>query len=306
MTYEQIETFLIVATYKNITAASKYLFVSQSTVSSRLQQLEDELGTPLLIRHKGQRNAELTNYGSAFIPIASQWASLWKDTQHLKALPDIKSLNIASVDAVNNYTLVPMFQKHLEDHPRVKLSIMTYHSSEIYSLVQNRTADIGFAFSSISYPDVIAIPVYRELMYLICNKKSNYGDNIACKDLPVEKEIYLRWGSDYQQWHDRHWSPGVYPLISVNTGSMLQRYLDYPDNWAIAPMSVIQGAMRSNPELTFHSLKEPPAPRICYEIKNRFPNVTLLEPIELLEKELQEFIEEDESICSFESWMLNS
>jgi len=31
-----------------------------------------------------------------------------------------------------------------------------------------------------------------------------------------------------------------------------------------------------------------------------------LEPIELLEKELQEFIEKDESICSFESWMLNS
>lgn len=87
---------------------------------------------------------------------------------------------------------------------------------------------------------------------------------------------------------------------------MLQRYLDYPDNWAIAPMSVIQGAMHSNPELTFHSLMEPPAPRICYEIKNRFPNVALLEPIELLEKELQEFIEKDESICSFESWMLNS
>jgi hypothetical protein len=59
-------------------------------------------------------------------------------------------------------------------------------------------------------------------------------------------------------------------------------------------------------EVNIYSLKEPPSPRICYEIKNRFPNVTLLEPISLLEKELHDFIEKDKSICSFESWMLNS
>ncbi|MBQ1492452.1 MAG: LysR family transcriptional regulator, partial [Blautia sp.] len=78
MTYEQIETFLTVVTLGSITAASTELFVSQSTVSARIQSLEAELGAQLIIRSRGHRNLELTSYGQAFIPLASQWTSLWK------------------------------------------------------------------------------------------------------------------------------------------------------------------------------------------------------------------------------------
>ncbi len=53
MTYEQIEAFIAIMTYGTITSASNFLHVSQSTVSSRIQLLEDELGATLLIRHKG-------------------------------------------------------------------------------------------------------------------------------------------------------------------------------------------------------------------------------------------------------------
>ena len=62
MTYEQIETFLTVVTCGNITAAANELFVTQSTVSSRIQSLENELGAPLLIRAKGHHSVELTVY----------------------------------------------------------------------------------------------------------------------------------------------------------------------------------------------------------------------------------------------------
>lgn len=37
MTYEQIETFLTIVTCGNITAAANELFVTQSTVSSRIK-----------------------------------------------------------------------------------------------------------------------------------------------------------------------------------------------------------------------------------------------------------------------------
>ena len=63
MTYDQIETFLTVVSCGNITAAANELFVTQSTVSSRIQSLENELGTSLLIRAKGHHSVELTSYG---------------------------------------------------------------------------------------------------------------------------------------------------------------------------------------------------------------------------------------------------
>ncbi len=305
MTYEQIETFLTAVTYGSISAAAKYLYVSQSTISSRIQQLEGELGVQLLIRQKGHRSIELTNYGHTFIPIASQWASLWKDTQNIKNMDNIQTLTVASVDAVNNYTFVSFFSKYFRESPGIRLNIRTHHSNEIYSLVENRVADMGFVFSRINYPDVISNPIYRELMYLICDKDSSYHDDISNSELKVENEIFLNWGLDYQSWHDSHFGPAVHPVLTVNTGSMLQRYIS-GDLWGVAPMSVIRGAMRSNPNLTFYKLKTPPPPRICYAIRNRYPNVNHRDAIEEFSKKLEDFISVDENICSFESWMLNT
>ena len=120
MTHDHIETFLTVLNYGSISSAANILHVAQSTVSTRIQQLEDELGTPLFLRNKGQRNIELTPYGNAFVPIASQWTSLWRDSQNLKTLANINTLTVASVDAVNNYTFVPLFNDHINKFPNIR------------------------------------------------------------------------------------------------------------------------------------------------------------------------------------------
>ena len=304
MTYEQIETFIAIMTYGTITSAANFLHVSQSTVSSRIQLLESELGTTLLIRHKGHRNIELTPYGQAFLPIASQWSSLWKDSQNLRTLANINTLSIASVDAINNYTFVPLFRNHIDSYPDIRLHIRTHHSDEIHGLISNRTADIGFVFSRSPYPDIISRPVYRELMYLICHKDSRYYDNMPCSELQPEDEIYLHWGLDFQQWHNRFFSPERYCLVSVNTGSMLQHYLNVPGRWAIAPMSVVR-AISNNANLKFCTLSEPPAPRICYMLTNRYPTARRKDAIKIFECELERFIASNPDICKFESWMLN-
>ena len=303
MTYEQIETFLTVVTYENISSAADYLFISQSTASSRIQLLEEELGTQLIIRHKGHRKIELTAYGEAFIPIASQWAALWKDTQNLKNSNAVQKLNIASVDAINNFTFLPLFHRLIKEYPRLKLSVSTHHSGEIHGLVESQTADIGYVFSEVRYQNIISKPVYRELMYLVCHKNSAYHDNIHPEELDPENEVFLRWGPDFQRWHDRHWSADRYPVISVNTGSMLQHYLQEPGRWAVAPMSVVQ-AFREEKELVYYTMQDPPTPRICYQLTNRYPKASHTRAIALFEQELETFIRENQSICTFENWML--
>lgn len=306
MNYEHIETFLCVVTCKNISAAAKALYISQSTVSARIQQLEAELGVSLLIRKKGHHTISLTSYGNSFISIARQWAALWQEAQALKHVSDIRQITIASVDAVNNYTLAPLFASHALMHPNIRLTINTYHSGEIYRLVESLDADIGFVFSRMSYPDVVIKPIYRELMYLICHKDSIYGDEVACEDLDVRQQIMLIWGNDFLQWHHSHWNPDEPPLLTVNTGSMLQRYLTIPDRWAVAPMSVVSDAIRNNSDLVFYTLKTPPPPRICYEVTNRFASEPRRKGIRIIDEELNDFINQNPSICRFETWMLNN
>ena len=52
MTYQQLVFLYQVMKTKNITKASENLFISRQTISSALNQLEEELGYPLLIRKK--------------------------------------------------------------------------------------------------------------------------------------------------------------------------------------------------------------------------------------------------------------
>lgn len=292
MNLEHIETFLCVVSNGSISSAANSLFISQSTVSNRLQLLERELGVQLLVRQKGHRNIELTPYGESFIPIATRWMALWKDTQNLKKHANIQMLTIASVDAVNNYTFPPLFKQHMNQYPEIKLSINTHHSNEIHTLIENYSIDLGYVFSQVRYPDIISTPIYRENMYLVCHNDSDYHDKISTSSLNPEDEIFLPWGQDVQLWHDQHWDSDRFHLITVNTGSMLQHYLQIPNCWAIAPLSVVEALCKVNPALTYYSLEDAPPPRTCYQLTHRHPKSHQVNAIHTFENELHAFIKQ--------------
>ncbi len=305
MNIEQIKTFLAVVDYGTISAAADYLFITQSNVSKRLNSLEEELGVKLILRQQGYRTIQLTEYGINYVPIARQMLTLLDTSNKLKNLEDIKSLRIASIDAVNNFTFVPLFLEHINNYPNIKLSIYTHHSNEIHNLVETNSTDIGFVFSRINYSFIVSKPIYREFMYLVCHKDSKYYENYDPALLDPHKEVYLYWGHDFQQWHNRFWSPNEHNLITVNVGSMIQLYLNEKDNWGIAPMSVIE-AMRSrnpNSNIVYYRLKNSPPPRICYEITHRYPNSYQQSVINTFEKELDNFICNNKYVCKYESWM---
>ena len=77
MTDMEIETFLTVLRCGSMTAAAQALYITQPTLSARLQTLEDEVGTPLFVRGKGLRRLELTDAGSRFLPLAQRWQWSW-------------------------------------------------------------------------------------------------------------------------------------------------------------------------------------------------------------------------------------
>lgn len=84
MKYEDIYTFLAALDNGSIAKAAEKLYISQGTASTRLQQLEDELGISLFYRHKGIRRLSLTQAGKEFLPIAQQLYALWQDALNLK------------------------------------------------------------------------------------------------------------------------------------------------------------------------------------------------------------------------------
>ena len=68
MTHWEIKTFIKIVKYRSISKAAKKLYLTQSTVSHRINVLEEELGVKLIIRRKGYRSIESTHDGEAFSP----------------------------------------------------------------------------------------------------------------------------------------------------------------------------------------------------------------------------------------------
>jgi len=85
MNLHELRTFLAVVETGNLAAAAQSLNVTPSTVTARLNGLEDELGQTLLHRHKS--GAELTSAGFKFKRYAEVMVQLWGQARAEVSLP---------------------------------------------------------------------------------------------------------------------------------------------------------------------------------------------------------------------------
>jgi len=301
----QIESFLEIVKQGSITKATKTLYISQSALSNRMIELENELNTTLFIRKKGMHKIILTPMGEKFIDLANSFMRMEKEAKNLKKLCNTDVLTIAGVDSVNNYTLVHFLKKYVNTNKQIQLNIKTFHSDEIYNMVSENKVDIGFTLKEIKKENVITKPIYRELMYLIAKANSNYYDYYPLDKLDTRQEIYLEWAPDFQMWHDRFFNPDIRKNVQVNTGSMLSNYLDSEKKWALAPMSVIT-ILKQYSDINYYNLEINPPPRYCYMVINRNISKEKHLMIDNFIQQIEEYIETQTDICVFEPWMSQS
>ena len=101
MTQTGIACFLAICRYKTITRAAEMLYITQSSLSMRLKNLEAELGGALFFRKKGSREMILTAAGKPaleyFDKNASQkWQTDLEGAWSAKAAKDYMDTNLVS------------------------------------------------------------------------------------------------------------------------------------------------------------------------------------------------------------------
>lgn len=288
MNYDELHVFLTIVQCGSISAAASRLYTSQSNISARLLNLEKEFGHPLIIRGRGRKSIELTAHGDKVLEIARRMESLNTEMESLKQDSLRQTLSIGAVEALTNCTLLPFFRIFAQSHPEIRLSLHTYHSSEICTMVENQTMDIGFGGKTAPPGPVISVPLFREPLVLIVHRDSPYHDGIRAADLPAEKEVYLRLSTEYERWHSEHWPAGSF-RIQVSTGSMIADYMSSTDAWAIASKSSAERMTASYPLKTIRCADALPV-RAFYLLENKYPRPSRIPAVNLLKQELQDWI----------------
>lgn len=274
MNYIDINTFLTISSSKSLSKAAELLYVSQPALSHRLSSLEDELGTPLIVRHKGVRTIVLTDAGKRFIPIAEKWLMLWEETKKINLPTYLEPFNISNVDSLNLYFMPQVYTKFLKENTSCKLNIMTLRSNSAYRAIENHEVDLGFVTNAHFFKKIQTIPLFKEEMTFICNKNTTYNDTLTPLQLNAEDEIYIPWSNNFIMWHDYWFGTESKVKICLDNMTLLKEFLRIENAWAIVPSTVAHTLMEDD-SLKTCTLLDSPEPRICYAIQDDMKNTLL-------------------------------
>ena len=239
MQIKDIEVFLTIVNTGAISRAADVLFMSQSTVSQSLSQLEAELGFPLVIRRKGIKNIQLTDKGTEFLSIADSWMQLNNATLTFAENPRSKYLSIGAVDTVVSCTFEPFFNSLIQNNSSdTDYSILIYNTKEIYRYIEEGRLDAGIGLMDISGFNVEVSLLLTEPMFLV--SAETLPARVDPSELDPEQEVYLGWSEEYIKWHSRIFYGRGHAKLTVSTLPLMVSTLKVGGYWAVVPASVAE------------------------------------------------------------------
>lgn len=162
MDLRQLRYFVVVAEEGNITRAAERLHIAQPPLSRQMQQLEDELGVPLLVR--GSRPLTLTEAGQFFYAHARQLLSQSKELEAMtRRIGTIeRKLSIGFVGSTLYGMLPKVIRRFRAEQSTTALTLHEMTSLEQIAALKEGKIDVGFGRIRHEDPSVRRIVLREE------------------------------------------------------------------------------------------------------------------------------------------------
>lgn len=155
MELRQIRYFLKVAELLNFSEASKELFITQSTLSQQIRQLENEFDTILFERNSHE--VSLTEAGKQFMRYARKVMIDVDDCT--QKMDDLKNMLTGELNIGVTFTFSPLLTEtvleFMKMYPHVRLNVFYKTMSELMDMLQRREVDFVLAFKPTDRNDKI-------------------------------------------------------------------------------------------------------------------------------------------------------
>lgn len=201
MTNAEISAFLAICDGMNISKAAEKLFISQSSLSTRIKALEKELGCTLLVRGRGQHKIMLTDAGAKFYELALKYEDIVSLMMALRVEENPEKFRVSTLSSIATYLFPPAYDRFIEKTKNTILEVQDLEPNAAYGNLAYGNTDIAFLNDRREHPRVISYPAFSEALSLVCSENAEYGDVVTKKDLDVKEEIYIPWSESFVDWH---------------------------------------------------------------------------------------------------------
>lgn len=221
MNIENIEAFVYVFHLGSFNKAAQALYLTQPSVSARIQALERELEIQLF-RRDG-KHTTLTEKGIHFFPYAQQILQSYQEAR-LTLKQNIimpHELNIGCAISVANYIMPEILPAFRSEFPDVKIKICTGHSNNILEKVLNKEVDFGLV-RTVTHPNVENVVFRKDPISLFVPFGHPFlgSKAISIEEVSVQPLIFFDYGSmDWLMIHRLF--ENLHPNVVIEVDSMV-------------------------------------------------------------------------------------
>lgn len=229
MDTELARTFLTVVTAGNFITAAERLHVSQSTVSTRIRTLEEQLACTLFVRNKA--GTTLTPAGRQFQRHASALVRTVEQARHDVGLPKGFSGTLViggRIGLWEEYLLrwVPLMQSA---NPEISIRAESALEPELMQGLVEGRIDIGVMYTPQSRPGLKVEQLFEEQLILVSTDANSTAG-------PQPGYVYVDWGPEFYARHSAFFPNFAGPALTANIGWLgLQHVLENGGSGFFAP-----------------------------------------------------------------------
>ena len=184
MEFKQLESYIAIVKYKNLTTAAEALGISQPTISIHLKNLEEELHTRLIIRTA--KNFEVTRRGQEFFVCAQNILKLRDDLINSWNGREAEVIRMGVSTIPSAYILPEVLPAFGKEHENVYFSIDQMDSQKVIDEVHKGTYDLGLVGMKTEDELLAFEQFYRDRLVVITPVKEKFLRMKEQKEMPVE------------------------------------------------------------------------------------------------------------------------
>ncbi|WP_036773833.1 HTH-type transcriptional regulator HdfR [Photorhabdus australis] len=227
MDTELLKTFLEVSKTRHFGRAAESLYLTQSAVSFRIRQLENQLGVNLFTRHRN--NIRLTAAGERLVPYAESLMNTWQlakkeithASQHIE-------LTIGATASLWEAYLTPWLQDFYKKHQELRLESRVSTRQSLIKQLHSRELDLLITTEPPKMDEFQSLLLGNIYLKLLTTK-----ENLKYQ---VKNYIKLEWGADFHHQEQQILKSEQLPIITTTSAHITRQLLNSVRGTAFLPI----------------------------------------------------------------------
>lgn len=226
-------TFIAITELGNFAKAADQLYVTQSTVSARIKQLEELLGQTLFVRTKS--GTTLTPAGAQFKPFAEKLLQTWEQARQEIALPPSfeARLSVGVQFTLWERLMVKWLPWIRQAVPDYALMADVGASDWLMRQLVDGLMDLVITYTPQNRSGLVVEKIMEEELVLVSKSPRSRGPD-------ARDYIFVDWGPEFRMDHAAEFPGRDMAAVSTNYGPLAQQYIIEKGGSAYLPVRMVR------------------------------------------------------------------